>query len=180
MMARFPSHAAAAWYLAAIWDGEGSIFRSNYDRVVAISNTDDTIIAACTDALDLLGIEYRTYTRSQKRANSLPITLITVGKRVSQQKFAKLVPIQCERKQRGLLEVLKPPEFKGYVPRVFALGDIDRIRSLYESGLSLHAVAQQMGYEPGKGAQSVRALMVRNGIERRSRGGKPKKKPGRS
>lgn len=179
-MTRFPSREAAAWYLAAMWDGEGSILRSNYDRVVSVSNTDETIIAACTDALDLLGIEHRINTYDQKWRNSLPITRITVNKRAAQEKFAELVPIQCERKQRKLIEVLKPPEFKGYVPRVFAIRDIERIRILYESGLSLHAVAQQMGYEPGKGAASVRALMVSNGIERRSRGGKPKSKPAAS
>ena len=118
MKNRFPTDEAAAYYLAAMIDGEGTVRHSKSyinkngkrtcgTRLIGISNTDSNIIDATTEALDQLGIEY-TCKRNvpRKSENHKPISLITIHSRVNLAKVFEMVPIQQKFKQDRLRSLL--------------------------------------------------------------------------
>jgi hypothetical protein len=53
----------AAGYLAALIDGEGSVYARTHRRLIQVYNSEEPIIRACLAACRLLGIEARAAMR---------------------------------------------------------------------------------------------------------------------
>lgn len=114
---RFPTQEAAAYYLAAMIDGEGSVsvtYTSSPQqnrrcvRYVEVGNTDSGLIAAFIEACDLLGIETRTYVKPRPKAHPKWSDgwVVQIGKRESLQIVVDKVSIQSSKKQAKLRELL--------------------------------------------------------------------------
>jgi hypothetical protein len=123
---RFPSKEAAAWYLAAMIDGEGSIqFRPAYrstttgyrhgDRRVAVYGTEEDIMAAVEEAFTVLGFSFRKRLHLPAVCANRPviigtrpcIVLTLAGGRESYERFLREVPIQSDRKRANLEECVR-------------------------------------------------------------------------
>lgn len=118
---RFPTHEAAAYYLAAMVDGEGTISGSYHpvtgklrSRYVSVCNTDLEIIAAVESACRALGIVYVCRTTAPKKSIWKRRFDVIINRRIEIEKFAATVPIQCSRKRKRLAEILESYERAGY------------------------------------------------------------------
>lgn len=101
----------AAWYLAAMVDGEGCVFFARYKsgnaaKYINIVNTDKSIISFSRKCLDILGIYHRIFILKRK-LGWLECTQILISRKQDILKFKKLIPIQCERKITKLNNLIK-------------------------------------------------------------------------
>ena len=147
-------------------DGEGSIDARGRSHRLQITNTQPSIIEACQDAMDMLGVEHRLYLIPFKQRSTRPCWNVNVFKRAAQIKLFSQVRPQSIAKQKRIDFLLSLP-FRGSV------FDEQKVRELYESGRSLREVAAEFGYvlDDRKGATNLRSFMIRNNIPRRSRTG---------
>ncbi len=90
----------AAWYLAAMIDGEGCVhFGATRRRCVQITNTDDSILSACECAAEILGLSLsRRHFISDSRQRQPCYTVRFLGGRETYIKILENVPIQSARK----------------------------------------------------------------------------------
>lgn len=101
----FKSKAEARGWLAGIIDGEGSVQEQrvvgrSHVRTVRIVNTDLSLLAAVEEALELLGITFKRYDRSERaRLGKKPIFDIVIGGRPNLLRVAAL-PLQSEKKTK--------------------------------------------------------------------------------
>jgi len=114
----FPDRDAARWYLAALIDGEGHVGKrkhkgkkQGFTREVRITNTDASIVRAAEEALTVLGVAFKTYTRSDRaeRENvfgSKPLHDVVVSHKDGMDVILAEVPLQCEYKLERLKESL--------------------------------------------------------------------------
>lgn len=153
----------AAWYLAGIIDGEGHVNATLNQFKVAIYNTDNDIIAATQESLDILNIEYRTYTRLRKDPNHKVCREIAITKRHEIAKLASYIELQSTTKRERLLSIVRSPQ------RYAAPDDprIDQIRELYGEGYSQREIASALTMN----RRQVQSMMTNNGIDVRPRGG---------
>lgn len=135
----------AAWYLAAMIDGEGSVsntkrgkYAHGYHRGVKIANTDLDLIKATGRACDLLGVAYsiRTVEETRNPAWKPCHYLVIYGR----ENLIKLldVPIQSRGKREKLVESVKT--------YVYLPVDDTKLREMYESGLSSVQIHKTTGH----------------------------------
>lgn len=94
----------AAGYLAGIIDGEGYIRdpdRNGTSRMVQIANTDEDIIEATCDALDVFGIRH-TVSPWKHSAGKSPIKYIQISGKNNLKRLYSIVPIRSRRKEARL------------------------------------------------------------------------------
>ncbi len=107
----------AAAYLAAMIDGEGSVYapewKTSNRRQVCISNTDWDIICATTRCCDVLGVPYRLDVRLKNGNGILPIHRVRIGTTAAIATLAATVPVQCKRKMEGLRRAAIPAPPRG-------------------------------------------------------------------
>lgn len=161
-----PEQDRAAWYVAGVFDGEGSVhykegkfgFTSKYVR---IDNTDVSIIDSVCIALDLLGIPYTkrgpTYLKNDRW---LPVYSLNIANYDGIALFAQLVPVQSEAK-REKLDHIAGAERRRLVVRT----DEEWI-ALYHKHSNLAAIAREVECN----VKTVRTNMDRLGMPRRGRG----------
>lgn len=100
------NHEQAAWYLAGIIDGEGTVGHGKHSRRIEIVNTDINIIEATTQCLDVLGIGYsqRAFQPKNYMKDSTStlkyMYVIYISQRVNLEKAYKLVPLQSFKKEK--------------------------------------------------------------------------------
>jgi hypothetical protein len=99
----------AAWYLAGLFDGEGSVFyRQNTDKGLflkglKLNNTDKDIIDAYCNGLEVLGIKYRKSGPFQpKNPKHSRFYRVDISTYEDIDKFYELVPIQSKFKVNRL------------------------------------------------------------------------------
>lgn len=150
----------SASYVAAMIDGEGSVYyQLNYNsgyarsRFVSISNTDDDIINAVSDALSDLDIDHSIYWHYDRRGRK-PLSYVYIMGRESLTKVAELVPIQSKRKQDKLAAALA-----SY--RDIARPQDEEIRSLYlDQKMSVNRVADHLNADPTYVKIRLRAMEI--------------------
>jgi hypothetical protein len=104
----FASRDTAAGYLAAMIDGEGTVglYRKPWvSRAIRITNTERTLIDACSEACLLLGIEHSIDDGRALRSGKTSWTL-TIGKTAALSIVADCVPLRSARKSATLAEAL--------------------------------------------------------------------------
>lgn len=156
----------AAWYLAGIIDGEGHVCSKPHYHYIQITNTDESIISATQEALDLLDIEYRTYDKEAQQDTHQDFWRIVIGKREALETLADHVELQSEKKQRALVQIVNSPYGKNGARWRPNDSRIAEVRKLYwEHGLSVRDIATRMGVSKGK----IEKVMVRYDIPTRER-----------
>lgn len=95
-------HAA---YLAAMFDGEGSIALYYYKhavRHVFVTNTDPDLVAAVVRCCDALGIKCSVKQQFNARLGKKPIFRVAVNGKSSFETLLREVPIQSQAKKAAL------------------------------------------------------------------------------
>lgn len=97
----------AAYYLAAMIDGEGCVTRPPFgngsygrrsgNRSVTITNTDAQILNATKRCLMMLGIEYRVYETNPGVPRRMRSDIRITGRK-NLERVYELVPLKCRRK----------------------------------------------------------------------------------
>ena len=107
------THDQIAAYLAAFIDGEGHIScdmngRGRISKAIAFTNTDKQLFDRVIALTGEIGLSWRVYHRTHKDRPKWSDTWIAYlsGGRPSFEAFQRLVPIQCERKQRNLADMI--------------------------------------------------------------------------
>jgi hypothetical protein len=129
-------------YLAGIFDGEGwAVWQDNHRPIIAIGNTDQDIIAAVSEALDDLEIEYRVYDRKPASERHKVMSVVQIQKREAMEMFIDLVPVRSQLKVSRLQAIKSRRRFLFPSERPIA-----EMRRLYwEEGLSWRQVAEVLG-----------------------------------
>lgn len=127
-MARWTAQ-SAAFYLAAMIDGEGTVTAltaRNSARAVKITNTDFDLITACVECLTALKITARVYERSAKRCVRKRTWDVNVYGRDNLERLLRL-PFRCLWKKsrvEALLASYRPRRpSKGVLKKRLAAGD---------------------------------------------------------
>jgi hypothetical protein len=143
--ARFPSADHAAWYLAAMIDGEGYVTAPDSDRSsVVISNTERSIIDATTEALDLLDVSYRVSFVEKDHDVWRDAWVITIGRRSEVVKLSTFVRLQSVPKSDRLAAIVARQ------PRSLSKDDrpIDEVvRLYYEDMKSTNEIGAILGWD---------------------------------
>jgi hypothetical protein len=155
----FKSREEALGYLAGMIDGEGTVSTNHRHRAVRISNTDMALLAACGEALTLLGIEWRIYPRKSSSrpehwAQAYDLTIF------GRENFLKLVEVPLRSKKADLIQNL----LSWYSQLRRSERPLEKIRELYEQGSSLADIERILGIP----SPTLHLWMVEAGIPRRS------------
>jgi hypothetical protein len=118
----------AAFYLAALIDGEGTVTdpgRARSKHVVRITNTDYSIIQAAVACCTLLKVVCQVYERSPKRSPHKRCWDVQVTGRANLERLARL-PLVCLRKATRLQRIItsyhRPPRPRpGTLRRLFVV-----------------------------------------------------------
>lgn len=162
----FPDDQAAAWYLAAMVDGEGSVSKV-YDsygkrcgnRHIAITNTDVALIDAVCSALARLGIEHNRHSDPDIRQPHYRLRHeVHVTNYRSLKRFHDVVPIQAPAKKERLEGLLASYRYGIRCPR-----REDLYQWYVVEDRSLNDIAAQLGVTHG----SVMLYLQRHGIPKR-------------
>jgi hypothetical protein len=122
----------AAYYLAALIDGEGCIHLSmSGGNRIQITNTDVSILEAAEDALTLLEIPHcrrllRSATPRENRQECWNVVI--TGGFDSYATLQSLVPLQCKRKQVALVNLIN-----SYPTRIRLKPTKEHLREMYNS-----------------------------------------------
>lgn len=100
-----------AGYLAAMIDGEGCIRMQITNgciksRAIQIHNTDPSIIDACLEACDQLGITYKVYGVDRTKQHYKDIEIVAIMGKDNFEKVLELVPIRCKAKLAKLKKIV--------------------------------------------------------------------------
>lgn len=134
------SKVAAAYYLAALIDGEGHVSKPNErnSKRVIIVNTDMGILRAVILCCRVLGIANTGVARRAKsKTNRIPVFHIRIYGRENLLKVAKL-PLQSKAKRDRLQE-----HVQSYGPDPVPL---QKLKDLRAAGLSTSEIAKKVGY----------------------------------
>jgi intein/homing endonuclease len=152
----------ASWYLAGIIDGEGCVSPGKNNYRVVIVNTDESIIEAVQEALDILGIDYKKKTRVRKNLKHKILYEVVIGRRSEYSKIALLVELQCESKRLKLKKISNTPyRYTLENDPIFC-----KIRELYADGSSQREIAESLDVS----RRLVQSVMNRARIQPRPRG----------
>ena len=151
----FESTDEARGYLAGIIDGEGSVTMRpqtkrgmhSFTRDLRITNTESSIIEAAKAALDLLGIEYKVYTRTDRAGRSdvfgtKPLHDIVVMKKESLDRIRNVVNLRCDYKRDQLAAMAGTYKRKNRPPQA-------ELETHLAAGLSDAKIAAIYGVTPG-------------------------------
>ena len=94
----------ARYYLAALIDGEGSVECRLPQRRVTIYNTEEDIIDAAIECLNILDIDYSIY--EYKTGTYKNVTNIRISRRANLERLYELVPIMSQRKRELLYKCI--------------------------------------------------------------------------
>jgi hypothetical protein len=151
----------AAWYLAAMIDGEGwigdvdtKIGPTPRNRAVRINNCDEALIRAVERCCDVLGMHYTKRRQDGRREGWNDQYAIEITGAESMRRLLAVVPIQSPKKLDRLRRMIET-----YKPEI----DIDELRRIYEGG----ATAQETADTLGVGVKRIRSAMKAHGIPRR-------------
>lgn len=102
------SKCGAAFYLAAMIDGEGSVshFLLRRSRMVRISNSDLELLEYCEEQCWLLGIACRVKPRYKRTNPRKPMYDLYITKRPDLQKVYDLIPFRSAPKRAKLALIL--------------------------------------------------------------------------
>lgn len=159
----FPSDEAAAYYLAALIDGEGHVAHRVYPsgpvRHIDIVNTDRALIEAAQAACDKLGLKWARYDRDRDGDAITPERKhqwnLRIARRESLERAAEILPLKAPAKRDRLLALIQSyPD-----PR-----PLDEILTLYRSGLGIRQVAKRLNMPLG----TVQYHVSRSGESRSS------------
>jgi hypothetical protein len=141
----------AAWYLAALIDGEGYVSKPGRQPVVGITNTEKFLINTACAAYDLLGITYTVYTRVRsvhgwKQAYDVRVFGVPKLKLI-----LKLIPIHHPGKRKNLDYHV---EHDGYYNT--AAGKLEKLG--YDPRKSLGEYASILGVSTATVARAARKI----------------------
>lgn len=132
----------AAQYLAAIFDGEGTVSGHTKGRPeVSISNTDAGIITATCECLDVLCIDYYITYRNMKNPLHSQLTTIRIGRRDQLDRFEELVPVRSQIKCDRLRKANERPRNLPVKDRPIAA--IKRLRREHKSW---RVIGEELGF----------------------------------
>ena len=107
------SELEAATYLAAFIDGEGYVMSKprglNQKREcrIGFTNSDRQLLDVVQSAAQFLGLEFREHLKARRSIKHAPAwDANLVGGKGAYRKFARLVPLRCERKKANLETLL--------------------------------------------------------------------------
>lgn len=132
----------AAQYLAAIFDGEGTVAGHTKGRPeISISNTDLDIIDAIRECLEVLKIDYWVSFRAMKNPLHSQLVTVRVCKRDALDRFEDLVPVRSQIKMNRI-------EAANARPRNLAIGDrpISAIKRLRKERKSWRTIGEELGF----------------------------------
>jgi hypothetical protein len=137
----------ATWYLAGLFDGEGSV-RTGGDkgkntRIIRITNTDDDLINSACCALDFLDIKYKVYQRKARKENWKDYKEIYITRRKERDKFYLLIPTQSSEKENKLKQNYQ--EYKTTRREDWPIEDVIK---MYEEGMSITKIAKIFNRTP--------------------------------
>ena len=151
----------AAWYLAAMIDGEGwvSAHTGSKNRAVRIANTDPALIAAIQEACTALGIEYHMTNVPARRANWTPGQVVNIYGRENLRKIHELVPFRAPQKRERLASLLTT-----YREPL----DAGELSTLYGQGATIQQLADHFGcgIKRVQNARRTNNIPVRTGAEK--------------
>jgi hypothetical protein len=152
----FPSRDYALGWLAGMIDGEGTVStRPLRQRHVKIGSTDQELVDALIEVLDMLEVSYRLEVRQYDNPKWRTMTNVIVGHREGIETLAETMRLRHrlkEEKLRGLPATYTSTRLSR-----------DELVSLYvEQGLSQAETARRMGVPTGY----VRNALVRHGLLR--------------
>lgn len=99
----FDTREEAAGYLAALIDGEGSVYAQKHRRLIQVYNSEEPIIRACLAACKLLGIEARASVREHASVMStVPMWTVSIYGRANLERVASVLHLRSKRKQKAL------------------------------------------------------------------------------
>lgn len=156
----------AAWYIAAMIDGEGCVFykpeTSGALKYVSISNTDSDIISFSERCLRLLGISYWIGTQKKsekyKKRGWKQCYVINICKKNDFIKLEKLVPLACSRKLKKLRLIIKSYPKRTVLKK-------EKLAELYHGKLfSMERIGKVFRVDPA----TVQKAMQKHGISSRS------------
>lgn len=148
----------AAYYLAAMIDGEGTVAKADgrTNKMARVTNTDRRLIAACEECCEALDIAYTVVPRKAYKAHwASGWDLVVSGK----ENIGRLsaLPLRSLAKKQRLLALLA-----SYRP---ARPAPELLRELYvDRGMSIKAIGRYIG----RPWTSVRQWLVADGVEIRS------------
>jgi hypothetical protein len=100
----FKSEREAAAWLSGIIDGEGSVSMRpvrgsrSFVREIRVTNTDEKLLAGVTAALDLLGVAWIRYDRSEReRLGTKPIFDIVVSRKANLERLAATLTLRSAK-----------------------------------------------------------------------------------
>lgn len=131
----------ATQYLAAIFDGEGTVAGHTKGRPeISISNTEQSIINAICECLEILKISYTTSYRKMKNPLHSPLTTVRVSRRDEIDRFIELVPVRSDVKKARLAAASVRPRC--------AVRDkpISAIKKLRKEKKSWRTIGEELGY----------------------------------
>lgn len=143
----------AAYYLAAMIDGEGSVIfrpigpkRRSVGREVRVSNTDEDILEATRTAMRMLGVKFTEYLELGKdERHPRDCMTLRVGSRDSLEIIWSRVPIMATRKRDTLRKCIESYRF-AKAPDASALSRIYGTKTDAEVAVDLGISKFQVGY----------------------------------
>lgn len=154
----------AAWYMAALIDGEGCVYFNEYPRrrTIQVTNSDEDILDAFEHACCVLGLKHskRQLIHDQQRDGRQPCWSIRIiGGRQGFTRFLEVVPLQCGRKLATLKRLVA-----SYIDSSCP-GEAWLREHYAERMWTTYAIARHFDVTEGV----VRYWMRRYGIKRRSK-----------
>lgn len=169
MQLEFSTEEQAAYYLAAMIDGEGWVGEPKpanpyANRAIRIANTEKELIEACAACCDVLGVKYRLSFRKRpaKHQHWNDTWWLEIYGREHLSTIHKKVPFISDRKRDRLTRSIKSYREPLNLPSEVVLREM-----YFEQGLTVREIAEQLGM-PFK---RIYGAMKKYGVERRSGGG---------
>jgi hypothetical protein len=155
-------------YLRGLFDGEGTVRASlnkqgkHQLRCISMTNTDKDILDHAARCLDILTIDYTVSARIFANPAYKPAWDINIYGRRNIILFARYVGTSSERKRLKLRVLVGSySRTKSRYGRFYSGPLFERIKALYEGGMSMSQIAQQMGVN---GHEVIRRALHRNGV----------------
>jgi DNA-binding transcriptional ArsR family regulator len=137
----FESLEEAAGYLAALIDGEGSVYGTGHRRAIFVFNSEVSIIKACLEACDMLGINARARARENAAPMStVPMWTVSIFGRENLETAERVLRLRSLRKQEALHRAVASYVRRRPVTR-------EELQAMLRAGMTQREMGRKLGYK---------------------------------
>jgi hypothetical protein len=122
-------------------DGEGAVYAVGYRRSIHIYNTEPSVIEACLEACEVLGIEARCNVRQKpSKMSKHPLWTISFYGRENLERMASLLALRSDRKRAALTRALDSFTRRRPVAK-------EEFQEMIDRGLTHREMTAALGYK---------------------------------